>query len=250
MMRLLRLVLLSCGLLVLPCMAWGGFWDDVLGSTGTAKQVQAYVPMASGISNDEVVAGLKEALVQGTSRTVGRIGRADAFWRNDLLRIPLPDSLQRPAKLLRQAGMGSGADDLLERMNRAAENAVPLARPIFGNAIKQMTFADVNAIWKGPDDAATRYFEKKTTNPLTQAFAPIVHGELEKVGAVRSWRQFSTQYGDLPFVGGYLNDDLDAYVTQKALAAMFLVLAQEEGKIRRDPAARTTELLKKVFASQ
>ncbi|HXH72692.1 MAG TPA: DUF4197 domain-containing protein [Mariprofundaceae bacterium] len=240
-MRFYRLGLLALLTVALPTGSSASMFDDILGALSGGSGG------SGSLSNTDITAGLKEALEKGTSRTVHQIGTLDGYWKNPHIRIPLPDSLQRPAAILRKAGYGKYADDLELRLNRAAETAVPLAKPIFLKAIKEMTFADVKEIWKGPDDAATRYFERKTTGDLTGAFTPLVHKELEKSGAVHSWRSFSSKYASIPFIGGYLKDDLDAYATRMALQGMFTILAGEEAKIRHDPAARTTELLRKVF---
>lgn len=239
-MRLRWLGLLALMTVALPTGSSASMFDDILGALSGGSG-------SGSLTDTDITAGLKQALEKGTSRTVSQIGTFDGYWKNPRIRIPLPESLQRPAALLRRAGFGKYADDLELRLNRAAERAVPLAKPIFLRAIREMTFADVKEIWKGPDDAATRYFERKTTGDLTKAFTPMVHDELENSGAVHSWRNFSSKYASLPFIGGYLKDDLDAYATRMALQGMFTILAGEEAKIRHDPAARTTELLRKVF---
>jgi len=242
-MRLLLPALLGLLLAVQPGTASASMFDQIV---GVLAGIKAGGP-GKALSEQDIVAGLKQALEKGTGRTVKRVGKFNGYWKNPKIRIPLPDSLQRPASLLRKAGLGKYADDLELRLNRAAEKAVPLAKPIFLRAIKGMTFTDVKNIWQGPDDAATRYFERKTTPDMTHTFTPLVHKELEKSGALHSWRNFASRYSSLPFVGGYLKDDLDAYATKMALKGMFSVLAGEEAKIRHDPAARTTELLRKVF---
>ena len=232
--------------LVLPVSAQAGVLDDVLGSLNrTAGDIAS--PAVSSLSDQDITAGIRQALQKGASRAVRHIGKPDGYWKNADVRIPLPEQWQQAAGLMRQAGMGAYVDDLELRMNRAAEAAAPKARPIFTDAVKAMTFDDVRAIWQGPDDAATRYFEKKTRGKLGKAFAPVVHQELERAGAVQSWRRFSETYAALPLVGDYLKDDLDAYVTDQALAGLFLMLGREEARIRHDPAARSTELLRKVF---
>ncbi len=235
-------LLLPALLLAVPVPASAGMIDEWLEDTRLLGGKHA-----TSLSSAELARGLKEALEKGTQRTVRRVGRPDGYWKNARIRIPLPEAWRRPAQLLAGVGMGSYADELQRRMNRAAEAAAPLARPIFIDAIRQMRFADVRRIWKGPDDAATRYFQRKTGARLTKAFSPLVHRELQRSGAVRSWRTFSKRYEEMPLVGGYLKDDLDAYVTRMALAGLFSVLADEEARIRRDPAARTTELLRKLF---
>ncbi len=242
-MRLTGLALLA--VLTLPQTASAGFLDDLLQGAGQALEERGYG--VSGLSSSEIAQGLKQALEKGTERSVRRTGRVDGYWKNPRIRIPLPESWQRPASLLRQAGLGSYADRLQQRINRAAEKAAPLAKPIFLDAIRQMRFADVKRIWKGGDHAATDYFRNRTESRLAEAFRPVVHRELERSGAVRAWRDFSSRYASLPLIGGYLKDDLDAYATRMALSGLFTILADEEAKIRHDPAARTTELLRRVF---
>ncbi|HKI62764.1 MAG TPA: DUF4197 domain-containing protein [Mariprofundaceae bacterium] len=243
-----RHVLSLWGMMVimLPANAWGGgYFDNWLEDAG--KVIQGNNTGAAGLSQADIMAGLKQALEHGTARTVRKVGHLDGFWKNSSIRIPLPEKLQRPALLLKKAGMGSYAEDLQLRINRAAEAAVPLAKPVFLDAIRRMSFSDAKGVWKGPDDAATRYFQNRTTAPLSDAFLPIVHKELQRSGAIRSWRKFASQYAGLPFIGGYLHDDLDAYATRMALSGIFTILAVEEKKIRHDPAARTTDLLRRVF---
>jgi len=244
-MRNRHLFLALC--LLLPLSAQAGVLDDVLGSLNNAAGGGISTSAVSSLSDQDITEGIRQALQKGTHRAVRHLGRPDGFWKNADIRIPLPSQWQQAARLMRQAGMGSYVDDLEMRMNRAAEASAPRARPIFSNAVKAMTFDDVRSIWHGSDDAATRYFEKKTRSKLSKAFTPVVHAELERSGAVQSWRRFSESYASLPLVGGYLNDDLDAYVTDKALQGVFVMLGREEARIRHDPAARTTELLRKVF---
>lgn len=242
-MRFLLPAVLGLLLAAQPGTASASMFDEVVGVLAGIKAGGA----GQSLSEQDIVAGLKQALEKGTGRTVRQVGKFNGYWTNPKIRIPLPESLQRPASLLRKAGLGKYADDLELRMNRAAEQAVPLAKPIFVRTIKGMSFSDVKGIWQGPDDAATRYFERKTTPDMTHAFMPLVHRELEKTGALHAWRNFAAKYSSLPFVGSYLKDDLDAYATKMALKGMFRVLAGEEARIRHDPAARTTELLRKVF---
>jgi len=240
------LMVCLAGLGYMPAQAVAGFVDDVVSTLGQiGGGTKGFSPHS--VSERDIAEALRQTLRKGTRISVDYLGRSDGFWKRPQWRIPLPDSLHTPARVLRQAGLGSYVDELHRRINRAAEKAVPLAKPIFYDAIRAMSFADVKRIWKGPDDAATRYFEHKTTARLVKAFSPVVHRELERSGAVRSYRTFSSQYASLPVVGHYLQDDLDGYVTKKALAAMFALLAREEAKIRHDPAARTTELLRRVF---
>jgi len=234
-----------------PSAAIAGWMDDALSGLNSFGQgvhsKKSAFSHANTLVNNDIAEGLKQALRKGARISVDYLGHADGFWKHPDVRIPLPERLRAPARLLRKAGLGSYTGQLQKRMNRAAEEAVPLARPVFYDAIHSIRFSDVHRILQGKDDAATRYFERKTVSRLTMLFSPIVHRELNRSGAVKSYRAFSSQYASLPFVGQRLKIDLDEYVTKKALAAMFTVLAHEEAKIRHDPAARTTQLLRSVF---
>ncbi|MDQ7012057.1 MAG: DUF4197 family protein, partial [Mariprofundaceae bacterium] len=198
MKRFGLLVCLVAGQGYMPAPAMAGLVDDIVSSLErigdhTGKHASPY-----SLSERDIAEALRQALRKGTRISVDYLGRSDGFWKRSQWRIPLPDSLRAPARLLRQAGLGSYADELHRRINRAAEKAVPLAKPIFYDAIRTMSFADVKRIWKGPDDATTRYFERKTTTRLVKAFSPVVHRELECSGVVRSYRAFSSQYASLP----------------------------------------------------
>lgn len=203
---------------------------------------------AGGLSETDIAAGLKEALATGTERSVSRIGKTDGFWKSAALRIPLPDSLTRVEKTLRSLGMNRTVDDFHLSLNRAAEQAVPEAAAIFGSAIREMTLADARQILQGPDNAATTYFRGKTTTALTARFKPIVTKATASAGATRKYKDISSKVGKL--VPGFETTDLDAYVTDRALAGLFTTLADEEKQIRENPAARTSDLLKKVFGSR
>ncbi len=197
---------------------------------------------------DEIVQGLKEALRVGTGRVVDRLGASDGFNADPRIHIPLPQTLQRVHTALSRVGMGGLTEDLELRLNRAAEAAVPKAKDLFVNAISQMTIDDVQAIWKGAPDAATRYFEGKMSAPLAEAMRPVVEKSLAQAGAVKAYDQVMGKYSSLPFVPD-LKADLTGHVLDYGLSAVFSYLAQEEAAIRADPARRTTELLQKVFGS-
>jgi Protein of unknown function (DUF4197) len=198
------------------------------------------------LSNSKIADGLKEALTKGTGTAVATTGRPDGYFKNEAIKILLPSYLQSIGKGMRMIGMGAQVDDLELSMNRAAEKAAPAAKPIFIDAIFQMTFADARKILSGGDTAATDYFKKVTTPDLTKAFTPIVHDSMENVGLIKQFNQFldSSPAGSLI---GNESFNLDSYVTGKALDGLFYELAQEEKKIRTDPAAQTTALLKQVF---
>jgi hypothetical protein len=199
-------------------------------------------------SEFEIAQGLKEALAVGTERAVGRLGVRDGFWLNRNVNIPLPESLRKVEKTLRSFGQGKVVDEFHLSLNRAAEAAVPEAVSIFGDAIRGMTLTDARQILNGPNNAATEYFRGRTSTALAARFNPIVAKATASVGATRKYKDLSGKVGKV--VPGYQMQDLDAYVTDRALAGLFVTLANEELKIRQDPAARTTELLKKVFGSR
>jgi hypothetical protein len=202
----------------------------------------------AGPSELEIAQGLKEALAVGTERAVGRIGVRDGFWLNRDVNIPLPDSLKKVEKTLRTFGQARLVDDFHLSLNRAAEAAVPEAAAIFGDAIRTMTLSDARQILNGPTNAATEYFRGRTHATLALRFKPIVAKATASVGATRKYKELAAKVSKVS--SSFQVQDLDAYVTDRALAGLFRTLADEELKIRQDPAARTTELLKKVFGSR
>ncbi len=213
------------------------------------KQVTEALGGAGTLSEAEISAGLKEALATGTERAVTRIGRTDGFWRNPALRIPLPEKLRKADSALRQLGQGDKVDAFHLSLNRAAEQAVPEAAAIFGAAIRDMTLADARGILRGPDDAATVYFRDKTSAALSAKFRPRVAQATDAVGVTRRYKEMLGKLGALLPGADLSAQDIDAYVTDRALAALFTTLAEEEKRIREDPLARTTELLRRVFGS-
>ena len=202
-----------------------------------------------GITNDDIVDGLKEALEIGTRNAVETVSQTDGYFKNPLIRIPLPENVQKFEKLLRATGFSRQVDAFELSMNRAAERAAPEARSIFWDAIKQMTFTDAREILDGADDAATQYFRAKTADRLQTLFKPITHQAMSEVGVTRSYQTLDAKIQTIPFAEP-MRFDLDQYVTDKALDGLFFMLAEEEKKIRRDPAARVTDLLQKVFGAQ
>ncbi len=202
-----------------------------------------------GLTNEDVVGGLKEALEVGTRNAVRAVARTDGYFKNPQIKIPLPENVRRFEDLLRATGFGAQVDAFELSMNRAAERAAPEASSIFWDAIKQMTFTDARAILDGPDDAATQYFREKTADRLQARFEPITHQAMSEVGVTRSYQALDAKIQAIPFAET-MRFDLDQYVTAKALDGLFWMLAEEEKKIRRDPAARVTTLLQKVFGAQ
>ena len=200
-------------------------------------------------ANPKVADGLKEALRIGTNNAVSLTGRLDGYFANEVIKILLPEPIRKIEKALRIAGFGRKLDELVLGMNRAAEAAAPFAKDIFGDAIRQMTFADAQKIFKGSDTAATDYFREKTTPQLTTLFRPPVAKVMGEVGVTQQFQQFFTQVSKLPFMK-MEKLDLEAYVVDRSLFGLFHVLGQEETKIRRDPAARVTAILKDVFGQR
>ncbi len=202
-----------------------------------------------GLTEKEIINGLKEALEIGTAEAVQVVSKVNGYYQNPDIRIPLPDDGQKAEKYRRLAGFGDMVDDFELSMNRAAEKAAPQAKSIFWDAITQMTFDDARDILNGADNSATRYFEEKTSARLGEVFKPIVGRSMEKVGVTSTYRNLNEKVRSIPFIDSF-SFDLDQYVTDKALDGLFVMLAAEEKKIREDPAARVTDLLKKVFANQ
>jgi hypothetical protein len=196
-----------------------------------------------------VVAGLKEALQIGTQNTVLSTSKLDGYLGNQLIRIAVPEQLVSIASTLRQLGLGSQVDELEVGMNRAAERAAGEARDIFWNAITTMTVADAFGILRGGNTAATDYFHDRTAAALRTRFKPIIEQKIGEVGIANIYNQIAVAYNGLPMTGTQRLVDLDEYVTDRALAGLFAVLATEETRIREDPLARTTELLRKVFGN-
>lgn len=201
---------------------------------------------APGLATEEIIAGLREALKIGTERVVGTIGRADGFNSDPDIHIPLPENLAMVHSALDRLGMGAYGEELELKLNRAAETATPKAKEIFWRSISSMTLDDAQRIYDGPDDAATQYFRSSMSSPLKTEMRPIVDATLAEVGAMAAYDQMMGKYAALPFVPD-IKANLTDYALDKALDGIFLYLAREEQAIRRNPAQRSTELLKKVF---
>ncbi|MFT3749378.1 MAG: DUF4197 domain-containing protein [Agriterribacter sp.] len=212
----------------------------------TAQQVLGSMNTGSGaLSSTEIASGLKEALSIGTQNSTSRLSAVDGFFSNAAIKILLPEEAGKVESTLRNIGLGSLVDKAILSINRAAEEASKEATPIFVNAIKEMTITDALGILKGGDYAATDYFKNKTTAPLTAAFKPVIEKALAKTNATRYWSDVFSAYNK--FTTKPVNPDLSGYVTEKSLSGIFYEVSLEEQKIRKDPAARVTELLKKVF---
>jgi hypothetical protein len=204
----------------------------------------------SGLSNDEIIGGLKEALTLGAQKSAGRLSVVDGFFKDAVVKILLPPEAQKVEKTLRNLGMGNLVDDAILRMNRAAEDASKSAATIFVDAVKKMSVNDALGILRGPDTAATSYLKKTTTPQLTSSFRPVIDSSLQKTDATKYWKTVFETYNKLPTTFKKVNPDLSSYVTEKALSGIFYYVAQEEAKIRKDPAAQATDLLKKVFGGK
>ena len=202
-----------------------------------------------GTSNTEIALGLKQALEFGVNEGVDILGEKDGFFRDQAVRILLPNEIQQVDRALRQIGLSALADEGLRVLNRAAEDAVVEAKPIFVSAIRGLTFQDAMGILTGNDQAATTYLQNRTTAQLTSAFEPKIASSLDKVGANDIWNEIFSKYNAIPLVQP-VNPNLTEYVTQKTIDGLFTKVAEKEKSIRNDLGARTTPLLQKVFAIQ
>lgn len=204
---------------------------------------------ATELSIADIGAGLKEALRVGTDTVVKQLGKNNGFNDDPAIHIPLPESLNNVQSALEKIGLASMLNDLELKLNRSAEAATPKAKKIFWDTISQMTMEDIKGIYNGPDDAATRYLQSKMTTPLKDQMRPVVNKSLAEVGAIRSYDNIMQKYQALPFVPD-VKANLADYALEKALNGIFHYLAIEESAIRKDPAKRTTELLKRVFSQR
>jgi hypothetical protein len=204
--------------------------------------------ISSPAVSQDVAAGLKEALAVGTGNAVQMLSKSNGYFGDSAVKILMPEKMQKAAEVLKKAGYQKEVDDFILSMNRAAEQAAPKARPIFEDAVKKMSFDDAQKILKGGNTAATDYFKAKTSSQLAEAFKPVIADSMNQVGVTRSYKALTDRYTSLMPFGKMDSFDLDRYVTGKSLDGMFLKVGQEEAKIRTNPAARTTDLLKKIFA--
>lgn len=217
------------------------------------QQIASQFPTGTGegigsVSSMKISDGLKQALEFGVQEGVQKLGQKDGFFKNSMTKILLPEELQKVDKTLRNIGLGSLADEGLKLLNRAAEDAVTEAAPIFKNAIMTMTINDAKGILLGGNNAATNYLENRTSNQLFTAFEPKVKNSLGKVGADDIWKQIITQYNN--FTGQTVTTDLNAYVTEQTMKGVFRMVAEKENGIRSNIGLRTTPLLKEVFSLQ
>ena len=202
---------------------------------------------SSGFTQEEAGQGIKEALVQGVTNAVLNLNKTDGFFGNQLYKLLLPPDALKIENTLHSAGMGAQVDKAILAINRGAEDAVGFAKPIFADAIKEMTIIDAINIVRGPKDAATQYFKQKTTEKLITAFTPSVKSSLDKANATKYYGDIVTTYNNFPTTFKKINPDLTSYVVGKAVDALFDQVAKEEANIRTNPLARTTAILNKVF---
>ncbi|MFH6769683.1 DUF4197 domain-containing protein [Gaetbulibacter aquiaggeris] len=219
-------------------------------SCAELQQVVNQMPQGNPIiSNADMAAGLRQALDFGIEKQVSKLTQTDGFYKNELVKILLPEELQKVDKALRDIGLSSLADEGIKALNRAAEDAVKEATPIFVDAVKGITFSDAKNILLGNDDAATQYLSSKTQTALYAKFNPVIKNSFNKVGADQIWSNLITKYNNIPFTSN-VNPDLTDYVTNQALKGVYTMIAVEEKDIRTKFNSRTTDLLKKVFALQ
>ncbi len=233
--------------------AHAGWLDKLKEKLGEAQSApsttSAVSAAASTLSDEDVVKGLKEALSKGARQAVENLGKDGGYLNNLDVKIPLPDELKKVEKLLRGLGQDKYADQFVATLNHAAEKAVPEAAALLADSISRMSLADAKAILKGPDDAATQYFRKTSEAKLKERFLPIVQAATDEAGVTSAYKKLIQKAGPAAKLLGSGATDLDGYVEGKAVDGLFKMIAAEEKRIREDPVARTTDLLKKVFGS-
>lgn len=250
--RIPPVALLLAVLWTLSVPSHAGWLDDLkkkLETSQSGEGVQPGTLTMESLTDEEAVKGLKEALAQGARQAVASLGREGGYLNNPDVRIPLPDELKKVDKLLRSLGQEKYADQLVTTLNQAAEKAVPEAAGLLADAVSGMTLADARTILKGPDDAATQYFRKTSEAPLRERFRPIVQGATDQAGVTSAYKTLMQKAGPTAQLLGVGGTDLDTYVEDKAVDGLFKLIAAEEKKLRQDPLARTSDLLKKVFGS-
>jgi hypothetical protein len=240
MKKNLHFLLLLLAVMMVPSCSNAQFLKKVSKVLNTAT--------SSGFTESEAAEGIKEALVKGTGESVNLVSVLDGYFGNSEIKIPFPPDARAVESKLRAIGLGNQVDKAIRSINRAAEDAAKEAKPIFVAAITGMSIKDAIGIVKGPENAATAYLQKTTTPELKNKFQPVIRNSLDKVDATRYWTDLINTYNKIPLVQK-MNPDLAGYVTDKAINGLFCMIAKEELKIRKDPLARTTELLKKVFGN-
>ncbi|SNS86225.1 Protein of unknown function [Ekhidna lutea] len=219
----------------------------------TAQQIQSIsdaIGLEEELTAEQVASGLKEALVKGVTTGTQKVGKVDGYFKNPQIKIPFPPDIQKVENTLRDVGLGNEVDRFVKTLNRGAEEAAKEAKPVFVSAIKQMTIDDAWDILKGTDkEAATNYLMRTTSDELRDKFSPIVKRALGQTNATKYYSEIITRYNKIPMVED-VNPDLESYATEKAMEGLFFMIASEEKKIRANPSARTSDLLKKVFKEQ
>lgn len=242
----MKLIVLLTAVMLLSC-AQNGYAFSV---KDLLKEADKRTQKKESPADDQTkISGLREALSIGTDNAVKLVSRVDGYFGNDLIKIPVPDETKKVMNTLAKMGFKKQVDEFVLTMNRGAEKAAPQAASIFINAIKAMTIEDAGKILLGNDTAATDYFKKKTSDDIYKAFRPVITASLDAVGATRAYKSLMDKTRSMRLLK-QTHVDLDHYVTNKAMGGLFLMVGQEERKIRIDPAARTTELLKKVFGGK
>jgi Protein of unknown function (DUF4197) len=242
-----RWLVVAAGLsLTLPARAYD--WSGLLKGVVSPPASQPAATGVDALSSADINAGLKEALTQGTDAAVAQLGQTNGFFGNPALKIPLPATLQKAEKAMRMFGMGKQADELVLSMNRAAEAAVPEAKPLLVDAVKEMTLEDAKGILTGGKTSATDFFRKKTETKLTERFAPIVKETTDKVGLAQQYNQFAGMAAQFNLIDKK-QANVEQYVTQQALDRLYTVIGEKEAAIRTNPLQAGSDLLKKVFGA-
>jgi hypothetical protein len=214
-----------------------------------SKQVDKTINQKKPLTNDEVIRGLKEALNVGSKNAASSASKVDGYFKNPVIKIPFPPEAKQVESKVRALGLNKQCDEFVQTINRAAEEAAKEAAPIFLNAITSMTITDGMTILKGNDSAATGYLQKTTSSQLHDKFKPVIKSATQKVDVTKYWNPIISTYNKIPLVTK-MNPDLEEYITQRALTGLFYLVSQEEAKIRKDPSARVTDILKKVFGNK
>ncbi len=250
----LPLILLGI-ILINPRIGQAGWMDFAKDTFNKATQTTNQEPGASsiGLNQEEITKGLKEALIVGFKKAISLLGKNGGFLNDAKVKIPMPGLLSHAETALRSAGQGKIADNFIQTMNSAAEKAVPVTADIFANAIRNLTVEDAKAILQGPNDAATQYFKRTSSESLTSAIRPIIEESTKTVGLTSAYKALIGTVGEkagfLSNIMGQDNLDLDGYVTKKSIDGLFLKLSEEEARIRSNPMARGSDILKKVFGA-
>lgn len=234
-------------MLSLPCMVLAFDWLKA-GKDLFSNSTQQDTTVGT-LTNSDIAQGLQEALRIGTERVVSQLGQVNGFSADDKIHIPLPENLQKVRSVLETIGMSSMMDDLELKLNRAAEQATPQAKALFWQSIEEMTIDDVQRIYSGAENSATRYFQEKMSQPLAAAMQPLISKSMSEVGAVSAYDAAIGRYRSIPFVPD-VKADLTSYVVDKGMEGIFFYLGKEEAAIRKNPVKRTTELLQKVFGTK